>query len=110
MLESRREVIELLLPQAHFRTECHLPPVRHCSMYFSQHGAGLRFVQPEIGGTRQQHADIGDRPILLGQPGLRFPVLFRKRIDVEGRRQTPLAMCHMQKAVVLQVVVHIGDQ
>jgi hypothetical protein len=110
MLEGRCEVTQICLPQPHFRTECDLPPVRHRHMHFGQHRQGLGFVQPEVGGTRQQHLHIGDRPILLGQPGPGLTVLVRERIDVEGRRQAPLAVCHVQEAVVLPVIVHVGNQ
>ena len=64
-------------------------------MYLGQDSLSLLRVQREIGGARQQHRDIGDRPVLLGQPGLGLPLLVRERVDVEGRRQTPLAVRHV---------------
>jgi hypothetical protein len=42
--------------------------------------------------------------------GLQFSNPFRKRIDIEGGRQTPLTPIDMEKSAVHQVIVHVGDQ
>ena len=44
------------------------------------------------------------------QPGLGLPVLVPDRIDVKGRRKAPQPVLHVQESVVLQVIVHVGDQ
>ena len=37
-------------------------------------------------------------------------VLVRERIDVEGRGKAPQPVFHVQESVVLQLIIHVGDQ
>jgi hypothetical protein len=43
-------------------------------------------------------------------PGLGFSVLVGERIEVERRCQPPLPIAFVEKAVVLQMVVDVGDE
>jgi len=79
-------------------------------MNLPQYGKRLPVVEPEVRRACHQHLHVGDGAVLLGQPGLGLAVLVRERVEVKGGRKAPHAVLDMQEAVVLQVVVHVGDQ
>ena len=47
---------------------------------------------------------------MLPPTGLGLPILVREGVQVEGRRQAPLAAAEVKKTQVLQMIVHMGDQ
>jgi len=43
-------------------------------------------------------------------PGLQFAHPIRKGIEIEGGDQPPLSMVCVQKSVIMQMVIHIGNE
>ncbi|MNL45551.1 hypothetical protein D3C87_1682080 [compost metagenome] len=110
MLESCREVVQFIDAQSNLPPKSDLSPVRHGCVDLGQDSDGLFLVQCEVRRVRQQHMHVGDRSVFLGQPGLGFPFLVRKRVDVECGRKAPKSVLHVQETMVLQVIIHIGNQ
>src|SRR6187402_2448353 len=108
VLECIRVLIELRL--AH--TELAAPCAPRCDgrLHPGKKPDRLCGMQLEIGSNRHQCLDRGLRARLLGYPGLQLAQPVRERIDVKNRRKPPLAPSHMQKSMIVQMVVHVGNQ
>ena len=108
MLESIGELIELQM--THPQSTSHRPPRRNGTFDFSEDLRSLVFVQLEVGRDRHQCIDRGRRTRLFRDPSFELALTVRKRIDVERRREPPLAARDMKKSVVAQVIIDVVDR
>ena len=53
---------------------------------------------------------VGDRAVFFGEPGFGLALPVGKGVDVEGGGEAPVTIVDVQKAVVLQMVIHVGNQ
>ena len=110
VFEGRGKVVKLRGLHANRRAECNLSPPGNGLVDFAQYLQGLFTVQGEPRRPRHQHVYIGDRAVLFGEPGFGLALPVGKGVDVEGGSKAPVPVVNVQKAVVLQMVIHVGNQ
>ena len=103
MFEGLFELIEL--SAAHAERATGLPPSRHRVLDLPEDLLRSCRRDAEVLDDREQRRHRRLRPRVLGDPRLQLPHALGKRVQVEGRRQAPLAALDVEEAVVEQVVI-----
>lgn len=86
------------------------PSVADASRHIPRQSSGFLHVDIEKLRRFDRGADVRVMPVDRADPGFHLGVPPGLRIDVEERRKTPKVLPRIDEAVVLQVVIRVGDK
>lgn len=107
--ERRFECVEVVIGHADGRRPRNGLPVPHGVIDPRQNALRFDLRHTEGARLRDHRLNRVDWAVVLVQPQFQLGVLVREWIDIEGRGEPPLAVRDVQEAVILDVVVNVGE-
>jgi len=108
VLEGLGELSQLLFRQ----TQCRpgFTPLGNGTLNPAENLVGPRPGNPAVSDDRKERFNSGLGTGIFRDPGFQLTHAIREWVEIERGSQPPLPTTRMEKPVVAQMIVHVGDQ